>query len=70
MIPNPSIEIHTSPVDRPSVSAWFAEAVILTQHLTTKGLLDVIAHQVPLVRGRFGRVSTARLSGVAGGLRR
>ena len=55
MIPNPCIEIHTSPVDRPSVPPWFAEVVILAQHLTTKGLLDVIAHQVPLVRGRFGR---------------
>jgi hypothetical protein len=29
MIPNPSIEVQTSPVDRPSVPAWFAEVVIL-----------------------------------------
>ena len=55
MIPNPCIEIQTSPVDRPSVPAWFAEVVIIAQHLATKGLLDAFAHQVPLVRSRFGR---------------
>ena len=55
MIPNPSIEIQTTSVARPSVPAWFAEVVIIAQHLATKGLLDAIAHQVPLVRGRFGR---------------
>ncbi|GHO61525.1 hypothetical protein KSC_033450 [Ktedonobacter sp. SOSP1-52] len=54
MIPNPSIEVQTSPVDRPSVPAWFAEVVILSQHLTTKGILEAFAHQVQLVRGRFG----------------
>jgi hypothetical protein len=54
MIPNPSIEVHTSPVDRPSVPAWFAEVVILSQHLITKGLLEAFAHQVQFVRGRFG----------------
>ena len=54
MIPNPSIEVQTSPVDRPSVPAWFAEVVILSQHLTTKGLLEAFARQVRLVRGRFG----------------
>src|SRR5262249_20426973 len=54
MIPSPSIEVQTSPVDRPSVPAWFAEVVILSQHLTTKGLLEAFAHQVRLVRGRFG----------------
>ena len=47
MIPNPCIEIQTSPVDRPSVPAWFAEVVIIAQHLATKGLLDAFAHQVP-----------------------
>jgi hypothetical protein len=54
MIPNPCIEVQTSPVDRPSVPAWFAEVVIIAQHLATKGLLDASAHQVRLVRGRFG----------------
>ena len=54
MIPNPSIEVQTSPVHRPSVPAWFAEVVILSQHLTAKGLLEAFAHQVRLVRGRFG----------------
>jgi hypothetical protein len=54
MIPNLCIEVHTSPVDRPSVPAWFAEVVIIVQHLATKGLLDAFAQQVRLVRGRFG----------------
>src|SRR5260370_27720130 len=54
MIPNPCIEVHTSPVDRPSVPPWFAEVVIIVQHLAAKGLLDAFAHQIRLVRGRFG----------------
>jgi hypothetical protein len=41
-------------VDRPSVPAWFAEVVIIVQHLATTGALDAFAHQVRLVRGRFG----------------
>lgn len=35
-------EVHTSPEDRPSVPAWFAEVVIIAQHLATKGLLDAL----------------------------
>ena len=54
MIPNSCIEVDTSPVDRPSVPAWFAEVVIIVQHLAAKGLLDAFAHQLRLVRGRFG----------------
>ena len=54
MIPNPCIEVQTSLEDRPSVPPWFAEVVIMTQHLATKGLLEAFAHQVRLVRGRFG----------------
>src|SRR5438034_11491431 len=54
MIPNPSIEVQTSSVHRPSVPAWLAEVVILSQHLTAKGVLEAFAHQIRLVRGRFG----------------
>lgn len=54
MIPNPCIEVQTSPEDRPAVPAWFAEVVIIVQYLETKGILDAFAHQVRLVRGRFG----------------
>ena len=54
MIPTPCIEVQTSSLDRPTVPAWFAEVVIMAHHLTTKGLLDAFAHQVRLVRGRFG----------------
>lgn len=54
MVSNPCIEVQTSPEDRPSVPEWFAEVVIMARHLTTTGLLDAFAHQVRLVRGRFG----------------
>jgi hypothetical protein len=54
MIPTPCIEVQTSPLDRPSVPAWFAEVVIIARYLATKGLLDAFAHQIRLVRGRFG----------------
>src|SRR3989440_8422297 len=54
MIPNPCIEIQTTPEDRPSVPAWFAEVVIVARHLEKKGLLDLFAQQVRLRRGRFG----------------
>src|SRR5437868_14181059 len=54
MIPNPCIETQTTPEDRPSVPAWFAEVVIVARHLEKKGLLDLFAHQVRLIRGRFG----------------
>jgi hypothetical protein len=54
MISNPCIEVQTSPEERSSVPAWFAEVVIMVQHLATKGLLETFAHQVRLVRGRFG----------------
>jgi hypothetical protein len=40
MRPNPCIEVHTSPVDRPAVPAWFAEVVIMAQHLATKGRIS------------------------------
>src|SRR5437660_8465354 len=54
MIPRQCIEVETSSVDRPSVPPWLAEVTILAQHLATKGLLEAFAHQVRLVRGRFG----------------
>ena len=54
MIPDSCIEVHTTPLDRPSVPVWFAEVVILARHLTTTGLLEAFADQVHLRRGRFG----------------
>ena len=54
MIPNPCIEVQTSPVERFSVPPWFAEVVILTQHLATNGHLEAFTHQIRLARGRFG----------------
>jgi hypothetical protein len=56
MISNPCIEVQTSPVDRPSVPAWFAEVVIMVQYLTTKGLLDAFPHKVHLVRGLLAQL--------------
>jgi len=54
MIPDSCIEVHTSPLDRPSVPAWFAEVVMIARHLATKGLFEAFAQQIRLVRGRFG----------------
>ena len=33
MIPNPCIEVQTSPEARPSVPPWFAEVVIIARQL-------------------------------------
>src|SRR5436190_259274 len=55
MIPNPCIEVQTSPEARPSVPSWFAEVVMIAHDLTMKGQLEAFAQQVRLVRGRFGR---------------
>ena len=58
MIPNPCIEVQTSPEARPSVPPWFAEVVIIARHLTTHDLLDAFAQQncLPAARGApFGR---------------
>jgi len=54
MISNGCIEIQTSPLDRASVPAWFAEVVMIAHHLATQGLLEAFTQQVRLVRGRFG----------------
>ena len=54
MIPNRCIEVQTSPVDRPSVPAWFAEIAMIVRHLESKGVLVAFAQQVRLIRGRFG----------------
>jgi hypothetical protein len=43
MIPNGCIEVQTSPVDRSSVPAWFAEVVMIVRHLASKGLLEAFA---------------------------
>lgn len=48
MILNPSIEVHTSPVERPSVPPWFAEVVIMAQHLATKGAWVLAVDRVPV----------------------
>jgi hypothetical protein len=55
MVSNPCIEIQTTSDNRPSVPAWFAEVVIIAGHLAKKGLLEAFAHQVRLVRRRFGK---------------
>jgi hypothetical protein len=54
MISNPCIEVQTTSENRFSVPAWFAEVVIIARYLEKKGLLEAFAHQVRLVRGRFG----------------
>lgn len=54
MIPDGCIEIQTSPLDRASVPAWFAEVVMIAHQLAKQGLLEAFTQQVRLVRGRFG----------------
>src|SRR5712692_6010952 len=55
MIPNPCIEVQTSPLDRPSVPAWFARS----RHDGPspggeRAAGGFCASRVRLVRGRFG----------------
>jgi len=54
MISNPCIEVQTTSENRFSVPAWFAEVVIIARYLEKKGRISAFAHQVRLVRGRFG----------------
>src|SRR2546426_6322235 len=69
MIATPCIEVQTTSENRFSVPAWFAEVVIMARYLEKKGLLQAFAHQVRLVRGRFGTYEPidflARLFGYA-----
>src|SRR5712692_10473274 len=55
MIPNPCIEVQTSPLDRPSVPAWFARS----RHDGPspggeRAAGGFCASRVRLIRGRFG----------------
>jgi hypothetical protein len=54
MISNPGIEVQTTSETRFSVPAWFAEVVIIAGYLEKQGRVSAFAHQVRLVRGRFG----------------
>src|SRR5436309_12304559 len=58
MISKPCIEVQTTSENRCSVPAWFAEVVIIAGYLKKKGQLEAFAHQVRLVRGRFGIYET------------
>ncbi len=53
-LPSPLVEIHTNPDDVPSIPPWFAELILLTRHFTQRGILDAIARDVRLGRGRAG----------------
>jgi hypothetical protein len=54
-IPHSCVEIQTTETNHPSVPAWFAEIVLIAAFLRKQGILQLIATQVRLVRGRFGR---------------
>jgi hypothetical protein len=45
MISDSCIEVQTSPVERPSVPPWFAEAVIVVRHLAKNEMLEAFAHR-------------------------
>ena len=48
------VDIQTSPHDVPSIPPWFAELILLVRHFTQRGILEAIAQQVHLGRGRAG----------------
>jgi hypothetical protein len=54
MISNPCIEVQTTSENRFSVPVWFAEVVIIAGYLEQQGRISAFAHQLRLVRGRFG----------------
>src|SRR5215470_19788205 len=54
-IAHPCLEVQTSEAPQPAVPPWFAETILLAQYLRAHGLLEAMATQVRLVRGRFGR---------------
>ena len=49
------LALQASPEERPSVPPWFAEVVLIAQYLTQQAVLEALAHQVRLVRERFGQ---------------
>src|SRR5512135_1613612 len=55
MIDTACIALQASAQERPSVPPWFAEVVLIAHYLTQQGVLEALAHQVRLVRGRFGQ---------------
>ncbi len=54
-IAHPCLEVQTSAASQLAVPPWFAETILLAQYLRTHGLLEAMAAQVRLVRGRFGQ---------------
>src|SRR5712691_7946321 len=54
MISNPCIEVQTTSENRFSVVAVSSKKKIIAGYLEKKGQLEAFAHQVRLVRGRFG----------------
>lgn len=53
-IAHPCLEVQTSEAPQAAVPPWFAETILLAQYLRTHRLLEAMATQVRLVRGRFG----------------
>ena len=54
-IAHPCLEVQTSEPPQPAVPPWFAETMLMAQYLRTHGLLEAMATQVRLIRGRFGQ---------------
>lgn len=52
---HPCLEVQTSAASQPALPPWFAETILLAEYLWVHGLLETMATQVRLVRGRFGQ---------------
>lgn len=54
LAPSPSVDLQTDPTDVPALPDWFGEVAVLAQHLTHRGTLEGLCHEVHLARGRMG----------------
>lgn len=62
--PVPSVAVHTSPEEVPSIPPWFAEVVLLARYFTQQGHLDAISRHVRLARGRAGTFDVLDFVGI------
>jgi hypothetical protein len=54
-IAHSGLEVPPVEAAEPSVPNWFAETLLIAEYRRAHGLLEAMATQVRLVRGRFGR---------------
>ncbi|WP_242527281.1 hypothetical protein [Ktedonosporobacter rubrisoli] len=54
-IADTSVKIQATSESNPSPPCWFGEALVISRHLCTQGILSKITEQVRFARKRFGR---------------